>query len=80
MKLSKRWNRPDNPVWRKIGNVLMLGVLPVAVVVSKFFVPEPYKSAIIELSAIIIPIIKGLTKLTLTDETKAEIKKIELSK
>jgi hypothetical protein len=64
MELLTNLKKPDNPFWEKVGNWAIYGVLPVTVVLAKFFVPEPYKSLVIELAAIIMPIIKGASKFT----------------
>lgn len=64
----KNINKPSPPIWKKIGNWAIYGVLPVTIAVAKFFVPEPYKSLIIELAAILMPLIKGATKLTFNPE------------
>ena len=55
--------KPSPPIWKKIGNWALYGGWAIAVV-AKFFVPEPYKSIIMELMVIFGPLIKGATKLT----------------
>lgn len=63
----KNIGKPSPPIWKKIGNWALYGGWAIAVV-AKFFVPEPYKSAIMELMVIFGPLIKGATKLTFNPE------------
>ena len=59
--------KPSPPIWKKIGNWALYGAWTIAVV-AKIFVPEPYKSAIMELMVIFGPLVKGATKLTFNPE------------
>ena len=59
----ENFKKPSPPIWKRIGNYALYGGWILAVV-AKFFVPEPYKTIIIEVMAILGPVIKGATKLT----------------
>ena len=62
-QVTKQVKKPDNPFWKKVGNIFIYAILPAAQIAA-IFVPEPYKSILREIVPIVSVAIKGGSKLT----------------
>jgi len=62
-KAAVVFNKPDNKFWKKVGNIMIYIVIPIAQIAA-IFVPEPYKSILREIVPIVSVAIKGSTKFT----------------
>ncbi len=63
-RIESNWNKPDNPVWRKIGNFAVLIAGPVGTLAILIFVPPAFKDASIAAWSALVAAVKVGTKLT----------------
>ena len=63
-RIRRAWNRPDNPTWRKVGNIAVMVAGPVGTLAILIFVPAPFKDASIAAWSALVAAVKAGTKLT----------------
>jgi len=63
-KIGNRYDRPDHPFWKHVGNYAVIVGVPVGTVLIETFIPEPWKKIVLVSFNTVMSLIKLGTKFT----------------